>query len=153
MTTFKQPIVGIVRCWCQRLSLATLRPFVSWPLPECALAVRRRLSPEHRPTLGEDFFDVLWRASCSREVLSVHSLALRWLCISEADKKRRPRRGFGTGSSPLSSDIRVASRCSCRRSSLPNSLDTLYPARLRDFAELDSGGWLGSCGRGGVASF
>src|SRR6267154_1484289 len=163
MNATKQPIVVGISENCpftgvSAYLLARCDP-LSWPLPACALTVRWRLSPEHRPRLGEDLlFDVLWRASCSGVTLSVRSLALRWLCNSVADKKRCPRRGFGTTGSSLLwwSDVGVANRSSCCMMASPNSLDTLCPAWMRDIAELDSCGCLGS-GRGGsgsgVASF
>jgi hypothetical protein len=111
--------------------------------------------------LEEDLFDVLRRASSSGVILSVRSLALRWLCNSEVDKKRRPRRGFGTGGSSLLqwwSDVGVANRSSCCKMASPNCLDTLSPAWMRDIAELDSCGWLGNGSGsggsgGGVVSF
>jgi hypothetical protein len=42
--------------------------------------------------------------------------------------------------------VGIAIRTSWRMMASPNSLDTLYPAWMRDTAELDSGGWLGSGG-------
>jgi len=99
-----------------------------------ALVVRWRLCPEGRSTEKEGLLIVLWRASCSRR------LALRCVSNSAADMKCRATRGVGAGTGAMCSGEGIASRTSWRMTALPNSLDTLYAAWMRDTAEADSCG-------------
>jgi len=118
----------------QRSSLAMLRR-----RPELALAARRRLSPEHRSAPQAGLLSILRRAS--------YSLDLRKFSISEADMKRLPTCGVDPESRWAWTGA-GAVRISWRITASPNSLDTLCAAWIRDTAELDRAGWMGSAGSG-----
>jgi len=109
-------------------------PLLRCQRPKLALVVRWRPCPEDRSAEKEGLLIVLWRASCSRR------LALRCVSNSAADMKCRPTRGVGTGTGSMCSGEGIAIRTSWRMTALPNSLDTLYAAWMRDTAEADNWG-------------
>lgn len=116
--------------------------------PGLALAARRRLSPEHRSAPQGGLLNILWRASYSWECLLMRSLDLRKISISEADMKRLPTCGVDPESRWAWTGAEGAVRISWRITASPNSLDTLCAAWIRDTAELDRAGWMGSAGSG-----